>query len=366
MAMLDLSSPPPGGQVVRGPGGAPTGLFLEAAAWKLINPLVPAIPEDERATALDAGMRHLLESGVTMARTMEYRADVERHYLPRLGDLPVKLSVVQLDRDLPLDLDWMSDVPRSDRFHVRSCKAFLDGTLGSRTARLHEPYADDPAARGMWVELALAGRDQEWLDAVLDAGCSPVMHAIGDAAVARALELQRRHPAMCTIEHAEVISRAELDAMEGARLSVQPTHRAEDAAMARDRLGGRAEGLLPLRSMQRRGAILSFGTDWPISPVDPVRTLRAAITGEDIQGRPFHADEALSPHDAFVAATIEAAATCGYARPLSAGAPCDLAVWDGDPFEDIHAATVQATIVDGTLVAGSLPTPQPHQRGTAP
>ncbi len=363
MSKLDLSSPPPGGRVACDAAGNPTGLLAEAAAWELVNPIVPPLPESARGAALEQGMRHLLASGVTMARTMEYRADVERHYLPRRDDLPMRLSVVQLDRELPLDLDWLGGVPRSERIHVSSCKAFLDGTLGSRTARLHDPYADDPDTRGLWVELALAGRDGEWFDAVVDAGLSPVMHAIGDAALSRAIDLQRRAPDRCTIEHAEVVGATELQAMGGARLSVQPTHRAEDAGMAPDRLGDRAGGLLPLQSMLRAGAILSFGTDWPISPVDPVGTLRAAITGEDVAGQPFHPDEALSAHNAFLAATVEAAATCGYARPLSVGAACDLVLWSGDPFADIRSATVQATMVDGTLVAGRLPTCDACQRG---
>ncbi len=361
--MLDLTADPRGGRIVRDWSGAPTGLLVEAAAWDLVNPIIPPLPNHERAAALDGAMRHLLASGVTMARTMEYRADVERFYVPRMDSLPMRLSVVQLDRTLPLDLAWLDEVPSAGRLHVRGCKAFLDGTLGSRTARLHDPYTDDPATRGLWVELALEGQDGAWLDQVLEAGLSPVMHAIGDAALSRALRLQQRCPERCTIEHAELAGPAELAAMDGARLSVQPTHRAQDAGMAQVRLGDRASSLLPLRSMQQAGATLAFGTDWPISPVDPVATLRAAITGEDVHGRPFQPEQAMSPHDAFLAATVHAAEVCGYERPLSDGAPCDLVIWRGDPFADIRTAAVQATVVDGTLVAGTWPTEDRKQRG---
>ncbi|MDG1837954.1 MAG: amidohydrolase [Phycisphaerales bacterium] len=354
---VDLSQDITGGHVGRDASGNPTGLLAEAAAWELVNPMVPPMPEADRMQSRDRAMQHLLAHGITMARTMEYRADIEQFLSPLAGELPVRLSVVQLDRELPLDTGWHANMPWTDRLRLTGCKAFFDGTLGSRTARLHTPYADAPHTRGLWVERANERLDGAWCQQVCEAGLAPVVHAIGDAAVLRALELFRTCPIDIrpTLEHAQLVGPSELAAMGGMRLSVQPAHRAADAHMANARLGERACRLLPLRDMQAAGARLSFGTDWPIVSVDPVATLRAAITGEDDCGQPFYSDQAISPSAAMYAHTYEAAEVCGFDPPLRVGADADFVVWSGDPFDNIHAASVQATVVAGTLLAGEWP-----------
>lgn len=357
LRMLDLDGDlPAGGHVQRSSDGAPSGLLVEAAAWELVNPLIPPLPDAIRGEAIDQAAALMVASGITSARSMEYRCDIESHFAPRADTLPVRLSLVQLDRALPLDVRWHEQLPRTDRFVLSGCKAFFDGTLGSRTAKLSAAYADAPETDGTWLERALEGREHEWCRAVVDAGLAPVIHAIGDAAVARAVRVLHAVPggAGGTIEHAEVIAPGTLPELEGVRLSVQPTHRAADADMARARLGDRAGWVLPLRDMQAAGGLLSFGTDWPIVPVDPVATLRAAITGEDTEGAPFYPEQRLSPHEAMRAATVDAAEACGLECGLSAGLPADFVVWSGDPFEDIRSAAVQATFVDGTLVGGEL------------
>lgn len=357
LRMLDLKgSSLTGGLIVRRRDGTPSGVLLEAAAWELLQPLIPPLPEQLRGEAIDRAAEIMVRSGITTARSMEYRSDIESHFVPRSDALPLRLSLVQLDRTLPVDTDWHAAVPRTDRFALTGCKAFLDGTLGSRTAKLSSPYSDSPETSGVWVELALEDRDERWCREVVAAGLAPVIHAIGDAAVGRALRVLRDVPDALrpTIEHAEVIPPERLPALGGMRLSVQPTHRASDAAMARARLGDRAAWVLPLRDMRRAGARLSFGTDWPIVPVDPVATLRAAITGEDVSGNPFFSEQRLDPLEAMLAATVDAAEACGFGTDLRCGCRADFVVWDGDPFEDICAASVQATFVEGTLVAGAL------------
>jgi predicted amidohydrolase YtcJ len=357
LRMLDLDGDlPASGHVGRASDGTPTGLLVEAAAWELVNPQIPPLPETLRGEAIEHAAALMVQSGITATRSMEYRCDIESHFVPRAGGLPLRLSLVQLDRTLPLDVHWHRHLPRTDRFALTGCKAFFDGTLGSRTARLSSPYADAPETSGTWLERALEDRDQQWCQQVVAAGLTPVIHAIGDAAVSRALRVIREVPGALggTIEHAEVIAPGDLSALEGVRLSVQPTHRAVDAAMARSRLGDRAGWVLPLRDMQASGGRLSFGTDWPIVPVDPVATLRAAITGEDTAGAPFFREQRLSPHEAMLAATVDAAEACGFKSGLSPGLPADFVVWSGDPFGDIRSASVQATFVDGTLVWGEV------------
>jgi|ETNmetMinimDraft_26_1059896.scaffolds.fasta_scaffold09420_3 predicted amidohydrolase YtcJ len=354
---LDLDGPlPAGGRLGRMHDGTPSGLLIEAAAWELVNPLIPSLPEQVRGEAVEQAAAAMAACGITATRSMEYRGDIESHFVPRADTLPIRLSLVQLDRSLPLDTGWHHDLPNTDRFALTGCKAFFDGTLGSRTAKLTSPYSDASETSGLWLEAANENQDERWCREVVAAGLAPVIHAIGDAAVSRALRVIGDVPDALrpTIEHAEVIAPEIFPTLEGVRLSVQPTHRATDAAMAHARLGDRAGWLLPMREMCEAGGRLCFGTDWPIVPVDPVATLRAAITGEDAQGNPFFPEQRLSPHEAMLAATVNAAEACGFDAGLRAGLPADFVVWSSDPFEDIFTATVQATFVDGTLVAGEL------------
>ncbi len=371
LQMLDLDGPlPVGGRIGRSADGTPSGLLVEAAAWELVNPLMPPLPEHLRGEAIERAAACMVGCGITATRSMEYRRDIESHLAQRAATLPLRLSIVQLDRTLPLERDWHGILPRTDRFALTGCKAFFDGTLGSRTAKLCSPYDDAPDTSGMWLESAIDGSDKRWCREVVDAGLAPVIHAIGDAAVGRAARVIRGVPDSLrpTIEHAEVLSPNLLPAIAGLRLSVQPTHRAADAVMARARLGDRAGWVLPMRAMADAGARLSFGTDWPIVPVDPIATLRAAMTGEDLGGNPFFPEQCLSPHEAMLAATVNASEVCGFDAGLRSGMPADFVLWSGDPLEDIHTATAQATFVDGTLVGGRLREgacydPEPDPRG---
>jgi predicted amidohydrolase YtcJ len=110
--------------------------------------------------------------------------------------------------------------------------------------------------------------------------------------------------------------------------------------------------------MQDAGARLSFGTDWPIVPIDPLATLRAAILGTDARGQPFFDEQRLSPVEAMRASTVDAAEACGFESGLQRGQPADFVVWTGDPFTDISTASVQATFIDGKQVSGHIPTSQ--------
>jgi hypothetical protein len=291
---------------------------------------------------------------------MEYRDVLERVLDPEVASLSLRTVVTLLDRTLPLQLDWLAkrapELPQ-----VIGCKAFFDGTLGSRTAKLFEPFVDRGAC-GRWVECAADRTDQAWCDAVVRAGLAPSVHAIGDAAVRRAADVLADVPESLrpTIEHAELVRGADLDAITRVRLSVQPVHRSEDARFAADILGARrAACMLPLRDLLDAGARLAFGTDWPITSADPMRTLSAAITGNDEDGRPFHPEQAIGAQDAMHAMTMGAAEAVFLptAAGLVPGSPADFVVWDRDPLAwDGSGAPPRpaAVFIDGCCVHGEL------------
>lgn len=344
-----------GGHVGRDADGAYSGYLAEAAAWRWLQPVIPPPDLAQQHAAATQAMAHLLSLGITAVRTMEYRADIEQTLLPMAQECPMRLSLVQLDRTLPLELDWHDQLPSHDRFRLTGCKSFFDGTLGSRTARLRQPYQDQADSRGSWLEHALDDQDGQWCRQVVDRGLSPVIHAIGDEAVGRAAALLSEVPdtLRATLEHAEVVSPEDFSRVEGLRLSVQPTHRAVDARMAVARLGqARSPWVLPMSTLQRVGARLSFGTDWPVVSADPKRTLQAAITGHDAEGEPFHEVERLSVEAAWRAATVDAAEAAGLPVAMQPGGPADFVIWNGDPLANLDEASVHSTWVDGQCVFG--------------
>jgi len=256
---------------------------------------------------------------------------------PLRDELTLQCRVTLLDRQWPLDAAFGAKYPRSDRLAVIGYKAFLDGTLGSRTARLLRDYADDPGNRGMFVELAADGHVRQWAHAVAAAGLSPSMHAIGDEAVRFALDaIEGIDPAVRPrIEHAQQIDAADFSRFAGVIASMQPLHRADDGRFALARLGkARLAGSFTFRSLLDAGAILAFGSDWPVVTCDPIAGIRAAITGCTLDGHIFQPHENLTLAEALLAYTTGAAHALQMddAGRLTIGAPGDAVIYDRDIF----------------------------------
>ena len=268
------------------------------------------------------------------------------------------------------------------RFRVAGCKAFLDGSLGARTAWFQEPYEDDPGNAGEPVcdvdeyEARVVSADA--------AGLQIATHAIGDAAVAAAARAAERAASAngavaehhdggavrFRVEHAQHLpSPVEREAQRladvGALASVQPSHMLLDAFAASSRLGAKRarDGGYAFRSLVRRGVPLAFGTDWPIvADANPFATIRAAVTRHEANAsdaaRPWDAAQALSARralEAYTAGSARASGTAGLLGTLWRGAVADFVVLDKDPFGIISGADlprVMATYVDGACVFG--------------
>ncbi|WP_328402964.1 amidohydrolase [Streptomyces sp. NBC_00390] len=215
---------------------------------------------------------------------------------------------------------------------------FVDGSLGSHTACLHEPYAD--AAHNGTARLDTAAV-AEHVIACTEAGLQAGFHAIGDAAVtsvaegmkaaAEKLGLSRVRAARHRVEHAEMLTPETIAAFVefGLTASVQPAFDAAwggEAGMYAERLGAaRARTLNPYAALLRAGVPLAFGSDSPVTPLDPWGTVRAAA---------FHRtpEHRVSARAAFTAHTRGGWRAVGRddAGVLVPGAPADYAVWRTD------------------------------------
>lgn len=355
---------PPGGRIDRDAGGKPTGILRDNAMNALFR-VVPPRDDATRREALASGFRHALAAGLTGF-----------HEFDDLNVLPV---YAQLDArgELPLRvlfhpfLNQRAQIERprySDRLAVGALKAFLDGSLGSRTARFFDPYTDAPGEQGVWVWAdGPRGRFREEAVAADAAGHQLALHAIGDEAVAEALDLAEALNAAngprdrrFRIEHAQHLRPGDFERMGrlGVVASVQPAHLADDGVWAATRIGNeRCKTTYAFRSMTRAGARLAFGSDWPVAPLEPLAGIRAAVTRalNDGSGK-FAASESIALSTAIDAYT-RGPAWAGYDEALTGEiAPrkrADLVAIEPDPYtlppEELDRVRIRLTVVDGRV-----------------
>lgn len=335
LAMIDTTRDLAGGRIIRDQRGRPTGLMVESAAWELVNPRMPRPTVDVKREALRAAMAHYNRLGVTTVMSMEDLRDVETVLAPMRGSLPLRICITLLDRGWPMDFDDGRDFPNDARLSVIGYKAFTDGTLGSRTAKMFEDYADDPGNRGLLVELAKEGHLKEWARGVVEAGLSPSVHAIGDEAAHLVLDafegLSTARP--LRIEHAQQLRPADIGRFRGLVASMQPLHKADDARYALRRLGAaRMNGFFAFRELLDAGAILAFGSDWPVVEVDPMLGIRTAASGLTRDGVEFAPEHSITVEEALRAYTADAARALGRddLGVLRAGAAGDFVMLDTD------------------------------------
>jgi predicted amidohydrolase YtcJ len=193
------------------------------------------------------------------------------------------------------------------------------------------------------------------------------MHAIGDEAARLALDAidASDGPGMARarVEHAQTLEPGDIRRFAGRIASMQPLHKTYDARSAVARLGpDRMDRFFAFRALTEAGAILAFGSDWPIVSPDPIAGMAAAIIGRDLDGRVVRGEENLSPAEALAAYTTGAARCLGLDGhgTLAVGGPADLVVLDRDPLAldwERERPRVVATIAGGraTFVADDGP-----------
>ncbi len=336
----------------------------EDAAWATPLP-EPTRAERQRAVALGQQEAHRL--GLTGIHDFERRGG--RRTWQELDEQDrVTLRVASALSAEHLDaIDQLEMIAGFGSEHVRiaAVKGFLDGTVGARTAHMLEPYDDG----GLGMDLLPTDDLIEVIRRSAALGLPVALHAIGDAAVRSALDALERtranwadlaetHGRPPRIEHAQLIHPADLGrfAELGVIASMQPVHAAEDRAAAQAAWGTRCSGAYAWRPLVESGATLAFGTDAPISPLDPIATLAAAVAVPLLPGHEVDVATALT------AMTVTPSSIVGLDRRVGRLAPghfADLVVLDRDPFEtppeELAAIQVVATMVGGRWVHGHPP-----------
>ena len=292
----------PGGVIVRDAEGNPTGIFKDAAQG-LIEKVIPPANQQQLTAAVEAAEKYAAENGVTSVQDMSAAPDTLRVYetLYREGKLQVRISGRQ-----PLPLWKRLAGPGieanfgNDTLHVGGLKGFADGSLGSTTAWLFQPYADAPNTSGIPSD-ELSKPDEMYAN-IRDAdkaGLQVAIHAIGDRANDTILNfyervekengpwpngLERRF----RIEHAQHLIASDIPRFASLHViaSMQPYQCIDDGRWAEKRIGPeRLKTTHAYRSLLDAGTVLAFGSDWPVAPMVPLMGIYGAVTRRTLDGK---------------------------------------------------------------------------------
>ncbi|MFZ5625608.1 MAG: amidohydrolase, partial [Gemmatimonadota bacterium] len=306
-----------------------------------------------------------LRLGVTGIHNVEGKAYLDAfRELERLGQLRLRVLFHPPVELLPeLVASGVRSGQGSDRLRIGGVKLFLDGSLGSRTAWMLEPY-EHSRDRGMPITDESVARDAVRLAA--HAGIASTIHAIGDAAVRRALDLLTGLPRAAVphrIEHFQCVHPDDLGraASLGVVLSMQPAHLLTDIPLVERHWGARGAGVYNFRTLIETGATLAFGSDAPVAPLDPRPGVYAALDRRADGGpaggwRPAERLDFAQAVWAYTRGSAVAEGMSGRRGTIAPGFDADLVAWDVDPalfrgdgsaFLAGHAAL---TVVDGSVV----------------
>ena len=367
-----LTPDPQGGKIDRDEREEPTGILREGAR-DAVDKVIPKVTAAERRRALELALAEASEWGLTSVQDNSSWQDfLVYEDLEREGKLSVRITE-WLSFDDPvetLEKERKHHLATDPMLRTGMLKGFMDGSLGSRTAALLAPYADDPGNSGLpqydQMTLNLMTRQR------LAAGFQIGFHAIGDRGVEMALDAfadgmvyakehdstGRRSDLRLRVEHAQVTTRKQIDrfAKLGIVASMQPNHLLTDVNWAMKRLGAeRAASSYAWRSFLDAGVPLAFGTDYPVEPITPFRGLYAALTRKNEAGtQEYFPDERLTIEQAIEAYT-SGAAYAEFAEKakgeLVPGKWADLVVLDRD-ITQISPEAILGTRVLRTVVAG--------------
>ncbi len=375
LAGIDATTPDPyGGRIVRDERGEPTGILQETAK-KLVERLLPAPDHASRAAALRRGLAEAARYGITGIHDNASADDIALYQEFReRGELTLRVSTLVRgwEVDQPF-LDPMIAIGArtgfgDDWLRLGALKLSLDGTLGSRTAAMLAPYADDPGNTGVFRI------SQEELDPIVERAhrhhIQVALHAIGDAACRMALDSIERATAAYhwpdhrhRIEHEQVVAPEDMPrfAALGVIASLQPCHAVTDLLWVESRVGReRMPGAYAWQSFVQLGTHICLGTDWPVETLDPRVGLYEAVTRKSLDGTPpggRQPGESLTIEQALRGYTLGAAfAEHGERKKgsIEAGKYADFAILAQDPTAidpaDLLKLEVLGTIVEGRSV----------------
>lgn len=358
-----------GGEIVRDASGNPTGVFKDAAMG-YIGRVIPEPSFEERLEAAQAATDHAASLGVTSVQDMSAGTDVGVYQeLLRRGTLKTRVYGCS---PLSAYTRWQNTGVRyafgDAMLRVGCLKGYADGSLGSTTAWFFEPYLDAPTSTGLASDEI--PKTPEYVLGADKAGLQIRIHAIGDKANATVLDIfdkttraNGQRDRRFTIEHAQHLRQEDIRRFGSQKVvaSMQPFHIIDDGRWAWKRLDEkRLKGTYAFRTLLDSGAVLAFGSDSPVAPLNPLFGVYAAVTrrtldeknpGGWIPEQKISVDETLR---AFTWGSAYAEFQENVKGTIEPGKLADLVMLSDDIFTidpvKIRDVKIHLTIVDGRVV----------------
>lgn len=363
--------PPQGGAIDLDAGGQPTGILRESAQSLVYKVIPPPSPQDRRKGD-ELAIADALSHGVTSVQDYsDWQDFLTFEQMEKEGNLKIRISEwLPFKAPLPDLLQMRAHHDANDpMLHTGFLKGFMDGSLGSRTAAMKAPYADDPANTG------LPQYTQDQLNQMAversRAGFQLGFHAIGDKATSMALDAFSQpgvsRTARNRIEHAQVVDPADIPRFKqlGVIASMQPNHLLTDMNWAEARLGPqRAAYSYAWKAFLNAGVPLAFGTDYPVEPITPFRGLYSAVTRMNEAGTKTYFPANTLTRGQALSAYTQGSAYAEFAEKhkgiLVPGYDADFILVDRDLYRVSESAILTIQVIE-TDVAG-----KPSYTGRAP
>ncbi len=373
LAGITAATPAPeGGAIVRDQAGEPTGI-LKDNAMSLVLTVIPKLSDDEILDTFELAQSHALSLGLTQVNAVT--ANPTETTMLDAFRLAEERGAMKIRANVFMPIEYWNELgdlvamegKGGGRLRWGGVKGFVDGSLGSTTAWFYEPYADTPGTSGF--PLTDISELKGMASSADAAGLRLAIHAIGDRAIDELIEGMRSIAGDAVgdrryrIEHFQHPSRAAIEAAaeNGIIASMQPYHAIDDGRWAEKRIGSeRVRTTYAFRSILDAGAILTFGSDWPVAPLSPLEGVYAAVTRRTTDGANpdgWQPQEKITVEEALTAYTVTNA-YAGFeediAGTLETGKRADFVVLSDDP-RSIDPVTIRdikvlATMIDGDRV----------------
>jgi len=297
--------------------GTPTGLLIDNAV-DLISKIIPPVTIQEQRNALQLAERNCFAVGLTSVQDAGLGKETIDliDLMQQEGALKIRIYAMLSPSEANLNSYLIAGPYSTDYLSVRSVKLYADGALGSRGARMIEPYTDDTEKIGLFIHEP--DYYKRICELAFEKGFQVNTHAIGDAGNRFILELyshylKGKNDKRWRIEHAQVVHQDDFKLFNEFSIipSVQPTHATSDMYWAEDRVGAeRIKGAYAYKKLLDQNGWIPLGTDFPVESINPLYTFYAASARKDLQGWPnggFQIENALSREEAMRGMTIWAA-----------------------------------------------------------
>ncbi|HEX4591199.1 MAG TPA: amidohydrolase, partial [Gemmataceae bacterium] len=367
---------PSGGVIYRKPNSKePTGL-LRDNAMDLIDRVIPESSEAEIVESIKAALAEARQAGVTAVQDMDGSDGPTRRRLFRLYQQLARSGQLTLRVDFRWPIALWEEVARlgveadfgNDYVRIGGVKGFMDGSLGSSTAKMFSAFVNEPNSTGVWV--TPRERMREWVIGADKAGLSIAIHAIGDEAnavlldiFAEAVRVNGPRDHRFRIEHAQHLRPVDYPrfAELGVIASMQPYHAIDDGRWAEGRIGAvRCASSYALGSLQKAGAKLAFGSDWSVAPIEPLLGIDAAVNRRTLDGKHpegWFPEQKISVADAIEAFTL-GSAYAGFQEKdrgsLTPGKLADLVILSRDILDPAERDRIAETVIQATIVGGKI------------